>query len=226
MNNTENENVWTHVFLVASNIFALLSVRWAFRKRYILEAYVLFQSAAASIVYHLFTATGVPPSAPYRLMSALKRFDFYCAILVLICLSVYAMALRKHSAVLVIALGSLMVFMLQLRSFDTPFQIGLSSSCVCLVIVSYIVRKRLPRCRPKDVILSIIFMSAALFCFHSEVGPYWVMHSLWHIFIYISTFFVLNIPIIDELRRVLSWERDRETEESIDMEEVNGLALV
>ena len=223
----DNENaVWTDVFLVTSNIFALASVRWAFRKRYLLEAYVLLQSAIASIVYHLITATGVPPSAPYRLMSALKRFDFYCAILVLICLSVYSMALRKHRAVPVVALGSIMVFMLQLRPFDTPFQIGVSSVCVVMVIISYLVRKRLPQCRPKDVFLSLIFMAAALFCFHSEIGPYWIMHSLWHIFIYISTFFVLNIPIIDELRRVLSWETNRETEESIDMEEVNGSALV
>ena len=164
------------------------------------------QSAVASIVYHLLTATGVPPSSPITLMSALKRFDFYCAILVLICLSVYAMALRRHRAVPVVALGSIMVFCLQLRPFDTPFQIIVSSVCVLMVILSYIIRKKMPRCRPKDFTLSAAFIAAALFCFHSEVGPYWLMHSLWHIFIYISTFFVLNIPVIDELKRVLSWE--------------------
>ena len=32
------------------------------------------------------------------------------------------------------------------------------------------------------------------------------MHSLWHIFIYMSTFFVLNIPVLAEIRRVLSWD--------------------
>ena len=155
------------------------------------------------------TATGVPPSSPITLMSALKRFDFYCAILVLICLSVYAMALRRHRAVPVVALGSIMVFCLQLRPFDTTFQIIVSSVCVLMVILSYIIRKKMPRCRPKDFTLSAAFIAAALFCFHSEVGPYWLMHSLWHIFIYISTFFVLNIPVIDELKRVLSWDAIR-----------------
>ena len=202
--------IWTDVFLVASNVVALGSVRWAYKKTHMLEAYVLLQSAVASIVYHLFTATGTPPSAPYTLMSALKRFDFYCAILVLICLSVYAMALHKHRAVPVVALGSIMVFVLQLRPFDTPFEIGVSSVCVLMVAMSYIIRKKLPQCRPKEVILSLTFIAAALFCFHSEVGPYWIMHSLWHIFIYISTFFVLNIPVMEELRRVLSWEKIRE----------------
>ena len=201
--------VWNDVFLVTSNVVALWSVRWAYKKKYILEAYILLQSAIASIVYHLMTATGVPPSSPITLMSALKRFDFYCAILVLICLSVYAMTLRKHRAVPVVALGSIMVFCLQLRPFDTQFQIVVSSVCVLMVIMSYIIRKRMPRCRPKDFILSAAFIAAALFCFHSEVGPYWLMHSLWHIFIYMSTFFVLNIPVIDELRRVLSWESIR-----------------
>ena len=119
------------------------------------------------------------------------------------------MALRKHRAVPVVALGSLMVFCLQLRQFDAPFQIVVSSVCVLMVILSYIIRKRMPKCRPKDFTLSAAFIAAALFCFHSEVGPYWLMHSLWHIFIYISTFFVLNIPVIDELRRVLSWESIR-----------------
>jgi hypothetical protein len=202
--------IWTDVFLVASNVVALGSVRWAYKKTHMLEAYVLLQSAVASIVYHLFTATGAPPSAPYTLMSALKRFDFYCAILVLICLSVYAMALHKHRAVPVVALGSIMVFVLQLRPFDTPFEIGVSSVCVLMVAMSYIIRKKLPQCRPKEVMLSLTFIAAALFCFHSEIGPYWIMHSLWHIFIYVSTFFVLNIPVMEELRRVLSWERIRE----------------
>lgn len=216
--------IWTDVFLVASNVVALGSVRWAYKKKHMLEAYVLLQSAIASIVYHLFTATGAPPSAPYTLMSALKRFDFYCAILVLICLSVYAMALHKHRAVPVVALGSLMVFVLQLRPFDASFEIGVSSVCVLMVITSYIVRKKLPQCRPKEVILSLTFIAAALFCFHSEVGPYWIMHSLWHIFIYISTFFVLNIPVMEELRRVLSWERMQEPD-GVELE-INGASAL
>jgi hypothetical protein len=228
---TETE-IWTDVFLVASNVVALWSVRWAYKKTHMLEAYVLLQSALASIVYHLFTATGAPPTAPYTLMSALKRFDFYCAILVLICLSVYAMALRRHRAVPVVALGSVMVFVLQLRPFDAPFEIGVSSVCVLMVGLSYIIRKRLPRCRPKEVLLSLTFIAAALFCFHSEVGPYWVMHSLWHIFIYISTFFVLNIPVMEEIRRVLSWETIHEPNQAeldrieAEAEGASGNALV
>ena len=197
--------IWPDLFVVASNVVAFWSVRWAYKKSHILEAYVLLQSAIASIIYHIIDITGLPRGSG-RWFWGFKHFDFYAAVLVLITLSAFTMVLHKHRAVPVVALGSGMVMALQVRSFDTEFKIGISAVCVLMVIMSYIVRKKTPRCRLKEVILSLVFVAAALFCFHSSIGPYWLMHSLWHIFIYMSTFFVLNIPVLAEIRRVLSWE--------------------
>ena len=45
--------IWPDLFVVASNVVAFWSVRWAYKKSHILEAYVLLQSALASIVYHI-----------------------------------------------------------------------------------------------------------------------------------------------------------------------------
>ena len=216
--------IWPDLFIVASNVVAFWSVRWAYKKSHILEAYVLLQSAIASIVYHLVDITGLPPGGG-RWFRGLKHFDFYAAVLVIITLAAFTMVLHKHRAVPVVALGSAMVMGLQVRSFDTEFQIGLSVVCVLMVIVSYIVRKKMPKCRPREVFLSLAFIAAALFCFHSSVGPYWLMHSLWHVFVYMSTFFVLNIPILAEIRRVLSWETVAAAEED-EGEVESGSALV
>ena len=203
--NGDELGIWPDLFVVASNVVAFWSVRWAYKKSHILEAYVLLQSALASIVYHIVDITGLP-RASVGWSRGLKHFDFYAAVLVLITLSAFTMVLHKHRAVPVVALGSGMVMGLQVRSFDTEFKIGVSAVCVFMVVISYIVRKRMPKCRPREVALSLAFVAAALFCFHSSIGPYWLMHSLWHIFIYMSTFFVLNIPVLAEIRRVLSWD--------------------
>ena len=198
--------LWPDIFVVSSNIVALWSVRWAFKKSHILEAYVILQSAIASIVYHIVDIVDIPSNFWFW-YRGLRHFDFYAAVLVLITLASFTMVLGKHRAVPVVALGSMMVMGLQVRTFDMPFQIGLSSVCVLMVIMSYMIRKKMPLCNLREMVLSLTFIAAALFCFHSNIGPYWLMHSLWHIFIYSSTFFILKIPVIAELRRVLSRER-------------------
>ena len=217
MEDNDSLGLWPDIFVVSSNVVALWSVRWAFKKSYILEAYVILQSAIASIVYHIIDIVGMPRDSAFW-YRGFRHFDFYAAVLVLITLASFTMVLGKHTAVPVVALGSMMVMGLQVRSFDMPFQIGLSTVCVLMVLMSYLVRKKMPRCKPREVILSLCFIAAALFCFHSNIGPYWIMHSLWHIFIYASTFFVLKIPVIAELRRVLSRESIRSSS-NLEMEQ-------
>jgi len=197
-----------HLLLVISNFVALCSVRWSIQHHHFLEALVLLQSAVASAAYHAFTAVE-PTRTALPWAAALKHFDFYSAVLVLICLSVYTMELgAQRAALVVVFLSSAAVFLLQLTPFNNDFEIGISSVCVAAVALSYVVRRRTPSCRPRELVLTLMFISAALFCFHSgdSIGPYWLMHSAWHVLIYVSVYFVLNIPVAAPLRRVLSRE--------------------
>ena len=84
------------------------------------------------------------------------------------------------------------------------FEIAISSVCLIMVVMSYVIRKRLPKCKKLDCFLSLCFISAGLFCFHygNDVGPYWIMHSLWHILIMSSTYFILKVPVNSYLPKV------------------------
>ena len=89
-----------------------------------------------------------------------------------------------------------------LSPFNYIYEIIISAACFLMVIISYIVRKRIPRMNFKNIIITLIFIGSGLFCFHfgTDIGPYWLMHSLWHICIMTSTYFVLHIPLPDYLQ--------------------------
>lgn len=190
-----NTNLFSDIFLILSNIFILIGVRWAFKKKFYIESYILFQSGLVSAIYHSYSLFG----NSRNLFSGLKFMDFYCAVLVIVCLSVYAMNLENINlkTIPILFLSSVIMFGLLIRPFDYIFEIGISCACVLMVIISYIVRKKFPRCKKVDCCLGLTFISAGLFCFHfgNDIGPYWLMHSLWHILIMSSTYFILKVPI-------------------------------
>ena len=190
------------IFLIISNIFILISVRWAYKKKFYTETYILFQSGLVSAIYHSYSLF----STSQILFNSLKFMDFYCAVLVLVALSVYAMDLDNKSLkpTPILFFSSIIIFALNLIPFDYYFEIAISSLCLIMVIISYIVRKRLPRCKKLDCFLSLCFISAGLFCFHygNDVGPYWIMHSLWHVLIMSSTYFILKVPVNSYLPKV------------------------
>jgi len=231
-----SSNSASDIFLILSNFFILIGVRWAYKKKFFIESYILFQSGFVSAIYHSYSLFG----HSRNLFSGLKFMDFYCAVLVIVALSVYAMDLESHNIkpIPILFLSSVLIFSLLVRDFDYIFEIAISSTCLLMIVVSYIVRRRIPRCKKMDCFLSLCFISAGLFCFHfgNDIGPYWLMHSFWHIMIMSSTYFILKVPIdsyikVGKVKKVISNCRNigryfhmNETKE-IEDEENNSIEL-
>ena len=183
---------WQNTLLVLSNVFILASVRLSYLRKLYMETYILFQSGVVSGIYHLFISINYEKENPDAFY-AMRILDFYSATLVLIMLSVYVMRLKyEYKPIPVLILSSITIFLLHYHKWGWISETIISSICLITIVISFIVRRQIPQWHPKNLLISLIFISAGLLCFHYTSEKYWLYHSLWHIFIMTSTYFVLK----------------------------------
>lgn len=193
---------WSDFLLIFSNLSMLLAINYSIKNKLYLEAWIFFQSMTISMTYHGLDAT---PDINRRLWNAFKFIDFYCAILVMITLSVYSARIEdKNKGVPHILLGTFSLFMLSYGNWDATKELIIASVCFGMVFIIFIFRKKCPKFKKKNLIKGSIFAISGLGCFHvkyyNEQLPYWISHTLWHIFIMLSAFYFLRIHPVDEMR--------------------------
>jgi len=194
---------WSDFFLIFSNLSMLLAINYSCKHKLFLEAWIFFQSMAVSMTYHGLDTTYYIKNHNH-LWLAFKFIDFYCAILVMITLSVYtAKVADKYKGIPHIILGTFSVFWLSYGEWDVYKEIIIASVCFTMVFGIFLFRRKCPHFKKKNLIKGAIFAISGFGCFHikyyQEELPYWISHTLWHIFIMLSAFYLMRIHPVEEI---------------------------
>jgi hypothetical protein len=195
---------WTDLVLIFSNLFMLLAINFSIKEKLFLESWILFQSMAVSMVYHtLDIYKYINP----KLYSAFHFIDFYCAILVMITLSVFTAKIPdNYKGIPHIILGTFSLFMMSYDAWDVRIELIIAGVCFFMVFTIFLFRKSCPQIKKHNLIKGTLFAIIGIGCFHisyyTDTVPYWITHTLWHIFIMISAFYFLRIHIINEIKEI------------------------
>lgn len=194
---------WSDFILIFSNLSMLLAINYSWKNKLFLEAWIFFQSMAVSMTYHGFD-TSENIGKYKELWNAFKFIDFYCAILVMITLSVYTAKIAdKYKGIPHIILGTFSLFMLSYGDWDASKELVIAGVCFGMVFGIFLIRKTCPRFKKKNLIKGAIFAISGFGCFHlkyyNENLPYWVSHTFWHIFIMLSAFYLMRIHPMEEM---------------------------
>lgn len=197
---------WTDFLLIFSNLFMLLAINFSIKEKLFLEGWILFQSMSVSMVYHALDSYKYTNE---KLYSAFNFIDFYCAILVMITLSVFtAKVPDNYKGIPHIILGTFSLFMMSYDVWDVRVELIIAGVCFFMVFVIFLFRKSCPQFKKHNLIKGTLFALIGIGCFHISYYkdkvhvPYWITHTLWHIFIMISAFYFLRIHIINEIKEI------------------------
>jgi hypothetical protein len=197
---------WTDFLLIFSNLFMLLAINFSIKEKLFLEGWILFQSMSVSMVYHALDSYKYTNE---KLYSAFNFIDFYCAILVMITLSVFTVKIPdNYKGIPHIILGTFSLFMMSYDVWDVRVELIIAGVCFFMVFVIFLFRKSCPQFKKHNLIKGILFALIGIGCFHISYYkdkvpvPYWITHTLWHIFIMISAFYFLRIHIINEIKEI------------------------
>jgi hypothetical protein len=197
---------WTDFLLIFSNLFMLLAINFSIKEKLFLEGLILFQSMSVSMVYHALDSYKYTNE---KLYSAFNFIDFYCAILVMITLSVFtAKVPDNYKGIPHIILGTFSLFMMSYDVWDVRVELIIASVCFFMVFAIFLFRKSCPQFKKHNLIKGVLFALFGVGCFHISYYkdkvpvPYWITHTLWHIFIMISAFYFLRIHIINEIKEI------------------------
>jgi len=195
---------WTDLLLILSNLFMLLPIYVSIKEQYLIEGWVLFQSMVSSMTYH---ALDFHKESHPKLYSTFQFIDFYCAIMVMITLSIMtAKVPEKYKGIPLNILGTFSLFMIFYDDFIIKVELIIAGVCFFMVFGIFIFRKRCPEFKKHNLIKGTIFAVSGIGCFHInyyiDTLPYWITHTLWHIFIMISAYYFLRIHVVNEMKEI------------------------
>lgn len=195
---------WTSLFLILSNLCMLLAIHFAYTHKLFLECWVLFQSMVVSMIYH--TLDNFKDDYP-KLFHSFQFIDFYCAILVMITLSIFTVKVpEKYKGIPLNILGTFSLFMIFYDDFGIRVELIIAGICFFMVFGIFIFRKKCPEFKKHNLIKGTIFAISGIGCFHityyTDTIPYWITHTLWHILIMISAFYFLRVHVVIEIKEI------------------------
>ena len=195
------------VLLVLSNLFMFFPIRWTYKKQYYTECLTFTLTTGTSMIYH----SGIGNENIYN---ALQFLDFYCASMTLITVNIhllhYKTALAKtiHFNIMsYLAIG--FIYYYQFNNF-LIYQGILIGTAFFTIICRQVKRRKLPEWNARNLCLVFPTLSGGIIFFYWG-NPYWLFHSLWHIFIMLSIYIALKIPLFQEPTRDI----DTQSEELI-----------
>lgn len=216
-------HIWRSIFLIASNAAAVLPAFWALRQKAFSEWVLFTSSGISSGLYHACDV-GTWCALSFHV---LQFMDFWLSFMAVVSTFVYMATIdeaskraihtsvailtallavigptRSSNIVLVIAIGTLGLFIGWLLEFSTA-----NRSIYCPAVFNLLVGERWQnikmwfwnlmktlhkRFRWQFIILGFIALAFAATSWKLENNEsYWIWHSLWHITIYTSSFFFL-----------------------------------
>tara|TARA_B100001964_G_C14255200_1_gene612021 strand:- start:2136 stop:2900 length:765 start_codon:yes stop_codon:yes gene_type:complete len=203
---------WNNLFLIISNFFMIIAIRYSLKHNFYLEAWIFFQSMISSSFYHFSEIQNwnIYPSKHYDLYFALKVMDFYSAILVVVTLCIFTAKVTDDKKGLPhIFLGTCTIFTMSWGKWNLEKELFIISLCVLtMLIILFYKRKTLTRIKTNNLIKGVICIVIGVVCFHINLfytngeDKYWLFHSIWHISIMIATFYIMRIHPIDEIKKI------------------------
>ncbi|GAV79466.1 DUF3522 domain-containing protein [Cephalotus follicularis] len=216
-------HVWQSVALIASNAAAILPAYWSLRQKAFAEWVLFTSSGVSSGLYHACDV-GTWCALSFR---ALQFMDFWLSFMAVISTFIYLStvdeafkrtiltavailtalmaiteATRSSNIILVIAIGTLGLFIAWLVELSTKyrslsFPIGFSLNMIARwhIIrgwVQNLIKTLLRRFRWGFVLAGFSALASAGISWKLETSEsYWIWHSIWHVTIYTSSFFFL-----------------------------------
>lgn len=195
--NKNSDRIWQGFILVLSNLLMFFPIRFTFRKKMFLESVIFCISAISSIVYHSIISFSIYTLDPV-FFSSIKFIDFYIASMTLSIVSIHLINYKKeiYQSIHLFISSVIITFLLSyygntdLHTYQLVL-IGVSSGSLFL---KYIISREMPKWNLKKVLFTLPVTGVAIACFNIP-KPYWIFHSLWHVFIMLSIYYALGIPI-------------------------------
>jgi len=194
--NKNIDKIWQGLILILSNFFMFFPVRFTFRKKMFLESVIFLMSAFSSIIYH--SIISFSENLDEKFFLSIKFIDFYIASMTLSIVSIHLINYKKeiyHSVHFFIS--SIVVTFLLSYYGNTDlqtYQLVLIGVSIGSLFLKYIISREMPKWNFKKVLFTLPVTAVAVACFNIQ-KPYWIFHSLWHVFIMISIYYALGIPI-------------------------------
>ncbi len=194
--NKNIDKIWQGLILILSNFFMFFPVRFTFRKKMFLESVIFLMSAFSSIIYH--SIISFSDNLDEKFFLSIKFIDFYIASMTLSIVSIHLINYKKeiyHSVHFFIS--SIVVTFLLSYYGNTDlqtYQLVLIGVSIGSLFLKYIISREMPKWNFKKVLFTLPVTAVAVACFNIQ-KPYWIFHSLWHVFIMISIYYALGIPI-------------------------------
>jgi hypothetical protein len=196
-----------------SNVPGIFAAYRLYSYKFYALSLVLFFSAVVSALYHFASSTCT--SVIGMDWNQWGIADFWLAFSSIIAVSVlFSRWTIEYYAIQSMHLVFLMIIMLILVLWDrtsTYTIVVIVSLMAIIVLMKFII---LDHAYPPHLawanIITVLFLGAAgitmFFCCSSE-ETYWWIHSLWHIFIYMSAFFAVDV--YNPFRRFCFWRLNR-----------------
>jgi predicted membrane channel-forming protein YqfA (hemolysin III family) len=127
--------------------------------------------------------------------------------MVMITLSIFTVKVpEKYKGIPLNILGTFSLFMIFYDDFGIRVELIIASICFFMVFGIFIFRKKCPEFKKHNLIKGTIFAISGIGCFHityyTDTIPYWITHTLWHIFIMISAFYFLRVHVVTEIKEI------------------------
>ena len=152
--NPFNPFFMSDLLLIFSNLFMLLAIYASIKEQYFIEGWVLFQSMVVSMTYHALSS--YKDSQP-KLYSTFQFIDFYCAILVMITLSIFTVKVpEKYKGIPLNILGTFSLFMIFYDDFGIRVELIIAGICFFMVFGIFIFRKKCPEFKKHNLIKGLV----------------------------------------------------------------------
>lgn len=216
----------TDIPVILTNLTIFISVGYGIKTNKLLQSYLLTLAGIVSMIYHfLWTVNLNDNLRSIRYYYTFLDYHQECLVGIVIATTCLNLKDKRIETILTILLSciyiGLNVLVSNFESLDGDsslvefvsfgnkiFVISIMIIiCIITIVTSYIISNKLPKWNILYLILSMISVPLALLFFWLEPGDYyWIYHSLWHILIMITPFFIFKMvdePNYIDLRKIL-----------------------
>jgi hypothetical protein len=203
----------TDIPIILSNLVSILPVAYGIKSNKLIQSLFLSFSGLISLIYHFLWVVNV------NQLSFITRFyhtflDYYhiCLALIPTFISLYKIKNKKLETIIIIFFSGLFLTLNLVFSIFEPIDgeiqisdiISVGNKIVIILtifiilfiglITKFIIYKELPNYNFIYTILTLISLSLGIFffMFDKNLIPYYIGHSLWHCFIFITPYFIFK----------------------------------
>lgn len=186
-------NVIYESLLVVSNIFVIPAILIAIRSKEWSVVFVLLNVFWISSIYHLCDSFEMCILSFHTLF----WLDHFFAFMAFVVLTIFGMNFcnPEHKYIILLIMGQITFFTYIVFGI-TLYTMGALVVILCILFTLRWIYGGVPHFKLADTFISSILLALGLvlfIIFNDRKNSYWWIHSLWHCFILLSAYFVLEI---------------------------------